>query len=184
MLRLVYLEKYFTIFANIWAWTTLKGYVFPFIIKCETYQIFLSENILFLIDFSVCNNVAEFFASIMNGFKNSPLHQTLLSIIYPMLTLVRPWTVPTTQYTLEFEKLFVLACFTLAIEKLFSHNRSYLDTGKTIKSSSLFESLFFGRFHYFWGYKWLICVEKTHSFHDCSHFLTLVFTIRNDIFSC
>lgn len=38
-----------------------------------------------------------------------------------------------------------MACFSPAIEKLFSHSQSYLDTGKTIKSSSPFESVFFFR---------------------------------------
>ena len=54
------------------------------------------------IDFYSCSVSEVFFVSIISEFKKSPLHLTHLRIIYPVLTLVRPWTVTTTQYALKF----------------------------------------------------------------------------------
>lgn len=51
------------------------------------------------------------------------------------LASVSTSAIRTTQCTLRVSELFVLACMSLAVEKLFSHKQSSWDTGKATKPS-------------------------------------------------
>lgn len=76
--------------------------------------------------------VEIFFLWSMNS-RVAPCHEFLSLLVN--LTSGWTWAIRTTQYTLRISKLFVLACVSLAVEKLFSHRQSSWDTGKATMPS-------------------------------------------------
>lgn len=129
--------------------------------------------------FSCWKSIVEFFLPVVNEPKSNPLFLTHLPVGISHLTSVKTWHFRATPYTLKFPSYLLWLVWV-------SQLRNYLvtgspeDTGKAIRPPLPLGVLFSGEAASLLGtLSDSQGAGELNSFHDGSHFWTLLFTVRN-----